>query len=347
MSIRFIDVVKSMDNRQLASGQSDFVVRKRRPLWQGILGVVFAVLPISIALSFIVVNTVIFTVVLFAILSIVAAYLFITIQRSRDLVLATEFQNALFSSALGYSNKFCLIVKNDGTIVYIDRSFQELFPSFYKETRRSIDVLLEYGKVSKDERKIIFSAIEKRIHSKVVFDLIDAKNHSHRIMMSIEPIARPSGFILLRGREFVEKRVLSTIAADNSKGQMFAKPNMEMFSYITDSMDIGCYVVDLYGAIIYANLTLEQWLDFDEGEIVSNNIYLKDIISQTNLSVYVSDFKNFEGEVLLTRKIGGYIQAFINQKAIYADDGTIIAYTALVQRQSQNKETISNKQQNW
>ena len=43
-------------------------------------------------------------------------YAEIQLQRSRDMVLSTEFQNALFASALGINNKFCLIIKRDGNI---------------------------------------------------------------------------------------------------------------------------------------------------------------------------------------------------------------------------------------
>src|SRR5690606_13604711 len=48
-------------------------------------------------------------------------------QNNRDLVLMTEFQNALFSSVANMNNLFLLIVKENGTIVYFSRDYQQIF----------------------------------------------------------------------------------------------------------------------------------------------------------------------------------------------------------------------------
>ncbi|MEQ1790645.1 MAG: PAS domain-containing protein, partial [Rickettsiales bacterium] len=267
MAIRFSDILSPAHISQTVDNRQDFVVRKRRPLWQTFFIMLASVLPVSIFLSVFIRDTIFFSQALLVILVSLGTYVFLVVQRSRDLVLATEFQNALLSSALGHSNKFCLIIKDDSTISYIDPSLQKMFPNFYKEPRRAIDVLLEQGQVSKEDRTIVFAAIERRVRSKVIFDIVDTQKKNYRIMMSIEPIVRPKGFMLLRGREFVEKRVLGPQSPENNKLPIFNETNISMFSYITDSMDIGAYMIDLLGKITYANLTLEQWLDFDEKEL--------------------------------------------------------------------------------
>lgn len=330
MPIRFTDKLASGNGIPVVDSNQDFVVRKRRPLWQT-LGIMFAALfPITIGISILVTDMLVFSQVLFVLLASLGTYVVYTVQRCRDLVLATEFQNALFSSALGHSNKFCLIIKHDSTIAYIGRSLQDLLPNFYKQPRHAIDVLLEQGQVSKEERKQVFEAIERRVRGKVIFDIIDHKKQAHRIMMTIEPIARPKGFMLLRGREFVEKRVLGPQLPGNSKTPLFNKTNIGLYSYLMDSMDIGSYIIDLFGNITYANLTLEQWLDFDEGEITDRSLLLKDIISEKGLDTHVDDLKNFDGEVTLQRKVGGFFKARIEQKAMYDEQGVIIGYCALV-----------------
>lgn len=350
MAIRFTDILSSGNTPPSVDNRQDFVVRTRRPVWQTLFLMFASVLPVSIFLSIFVKDIFVFGEILFVLLGTLGTYVVYTVQRCRDLVLATEFQNALFSSALGHSNKFCLIIKNDSTVAYIDRSLQEMLPNFYKEPRRAIDVLLEQGQVSKEDRKIVFSAIERRVRGKVVFDIIDYKKQRHRIMMSIEPITRPKGFMLLRGREFVEKRVLGPQLPDDNKTPVFNKTNISLFSYIMDSMDIGAYIIDLFGNITYANLTLEQWLDFDENELTNRELSLKDIISQAGLETLVGDLKNFEGEVMLQRKIGGHVKASINQKAMYDEQGAIIGYSALVHQikdPSTNENYDKNKKDSW
>jgi hypothetical protein len=344
MPIRFTDKLASGDGVPVVDNNQDFVVRKRRPLWQT-LGLMFAALfPVTLGLSFLVTDLVVFSQIMFVMLGSLGTYVVYTVQRCRDLVLATEFQNALFSSALGHSNKFCLIIKNDSTIAYIDRSLQELLPNFYKQPRHAIDVLLEQGQVSKEERKQVFEALDKRVRGKVIFDIIDHKKQTHRIMMTIEPILRPKGFMLLRGREFVEKRVLGPQLPGDSKMPLFNKTNIGLYSYLMDSMDIGSYIIDLFGNITYANLTLEQWLDFDEGEITDRGLSLKDIISEKGLDTHVDDLKNFDGEAMLMRKIGGFFKVYINQKAMYDEQGVIIGYCALLhQLKNQSSNEVSEK----
>jgi PAS domain-containing protein len=350
MAVRFADILSSGKKEPTVDSRQDFVVRTRRPLWYNLALMFASILPITIILSIFVKDIVIFAEILFVLLVTLGTYVVYTVQRCRDMVLATEFQNALFSSALGHSNQFCLIIKNDSTIAYIDHSLQEMFPNFYKEPRRAIDVLLEQGQVSKDERKMVFSAIERRVRGKVIFDIVDYKKQSHRIMMSIEPITRPKGFMLLRGREFVEKRVLGPNLPSEPKAPVFNKTNTSLFSYIMDSLDIGAYMIDLFGNITYANLTLEQWLDFDEEELVSRNLSLRDIISQSGLEVLVDDIKNYDGEVSLQRKIGGHIKAFMTQKAMYDEQGTIIGYASLVRQikdPSSVKDTHKHEKDAW
>mgnify|MGYP003392978012 CR=1 FL=1 len=335
MAIRFADILSKNTGTYL-DGRQDFVVRTRRPVWQTLLIMFASILPVSVLLGFMVKDLIVFSQILFVLLGALGTYVVYTVQRARDLVLATEFQNALFSSALGHNNEICIIIKNDGTIVYIGKTLQEMLPGLHKEARKDVGIILEHGHVSKEEQKIVFSAIERYMRGQIVFDLTDNKKQRHRIMMSIEPIARPRGYMLLRGREFVEKRVLGPEIPVGEKTPVFNKNNLGLFSYITDSMDVGAYIIDLFGNITYANITLEQWLDFDEDEMVEHRLSLKDIISQNGLDISIAELKNFDGEVNLQRKIGGHVKASIEQKAMYDEKGAIIGYAAFLHQIKEN-----------
>lgn len=314
-----------------ASAQ-DFVVRKRLPTWQLLVIMFMVALFSSLFLSQVMSDVVIFGFVLFLLLGGFGTYLVLVLQRSQDLVLTTEFQNALFASALGFSNKFCLIIKNDGTIAYLDRSFQDMFPTFTREPRRAIDVLLEYGKVEKEQRRSVFSAIERGTYDRVIFEISDAKNVVHKIVMSIEPISRPQGYILLRGREFVEQRGTAQAPAGTAeKTPLLSKSSISLFSHFIDSMGLGMYMATPLGVITYANPVLERGLGFDEGELVSRGLSVRDIISPTMPErTALIEPRNFEGDTVLQRKIGGHIKSFICQKAIKDDKDALVGYTAIV-----------------
>lgn len=349
MSVRFYDVVA--DNGTSMEQAPDFIVRKRIPTWQLII-IVFAVAAIvSILIGIFANSTLFFAEMIFILLCAIGVYVVLLLQRSRDLVLATEFQNAILSSGLAHSNMFCLIIKNDGSIAYIDKSLQEFFPNFMKESRRSIDTLLEQAQVSKEQRKIVFSAIEKRGKENIIFDILDSKKQVHRLIMSVEPLSKPQGFTILRGREFVKKRSTSDIVPSSiNSNPVFSRANFDLFSYITKNMNIGSYITDGAGNIIYANPTLEKWLYYNDDEIVTGNLKVRNLVSQAGDGAFVSELRNFEGEVSMQRKVGGTLKVFINQKYIRNEQDVILGYVALIHPLEQVEITQKNsdkKDNSW
>jgi PAS domain-containing protein len=350
MNIRYTDLNSASIQASNTDGDHDFVVRRRTPTWQ-ILSMLFICAFFgAVFFSSIFTNPTMYGIFLFMLFSTVGAYVIVLIQRGRDLVLATEFQNALFASALGFSNRFCLIIKQDGTITYLDRSFQELFPNFMREQRRAIDVFLEQGKVNHDQRRLIFAAIQRGTFDKVIFEMVDSKGMQHKIVMSIEPIMRPKGFILLRGRDFVEKRTpaqqaLANVAAAQNSTPSFSKSNISFFSTVMDSMNLGFYITNPTGTLTYTNHLLESWLGFDDGEISSGNLSLSNIIHGQGEGANVIALKHFEGEVNLQRKVGGAVRAFINQKSIRDDRGDLIGHAAIVHYLGLPE--VDNKKKGW
>jgi two-component system, cell cycle sensor histidine kinase and response regulator CckA len=323
MAIRYTDLDIA------TSGARDFVIRKRSPTLLQLFIIFLSVLLIAISVTLTVADKLALIMIMFVTVASVGWYVIIQIQRSRDMVLATEFQNSLFASALGINNKFCIIIRRDGNIVYLDRSFQDMFPDFLKQSRRSIDILLEQGKVSRPDSEKIYSAIERGVYEKVIFDIRGSGNVYHKIVMSIEPILRPSGFILLRGREFVEARSNEDLPA-TTRSALLNKGNITLFSYVMDTMHMGVYMAGPAGNIIHANPVLEQWLEYNDGEITLSNLSLQDIISQGGNRAESIEPENYEGEVTLQKKTGGTMKAFINQKVIRDENNKVMGCTALV-----------------
>lgn len=320
MSIRYTDL-DSGDN-----SLRDFVVRRRTPTITQLLVIFLSIILISVSISISIDDRFQMLSILSLLLVITAWYVIIIVQRNRDLVLATEFQNSLFASALGINNKFCLIIRPDGNIVYLDRSFQDIFPDFLKQPRRTVDVLLEQGKVAEEESNKIYSAIEQGVYSKVIFNIRGVGNVYHKMVVSIEPIMRPSGFILLRGREFVESRS----AEDRPSNDPMSKSSITLFSHVMDTMNMGVYMTDPSGSLIYVNPVLEEWLGYRDSELTNKTLSLQDIISQGGKRSEQIEPDNYEGEVMLLKKTGGMMKSFINQKIIQDDNGKTMGCTALV-----------------
>lgn len=334
MPLRYTDLSPEIN------GVSDFVSRKRKPSLLQLSAITLATILVVMLMTLgISERSTLLTALVFLVL-VVGWYVIMHTQRGRDLVLATEFQNALFASALGLNNKFTIIMKRDGYIVYIDRAFQELFPEFMRQPRRSIDVLFEYGRVSSADSEKIYSALERGVYDKVIFDIRASGHITFRMILTIEPILRPSGFVLLRGREYVEKRSAKNVPADVG---VLNKSNITLFAHVMDSMDMGIYMTSPTGALVYVNPVLERWLDFNEGEMTSENLSLPDIIHQEGGSSDTVEPDNFKGEVLMKRKNGGMTRCFVNQKLIHGEQNKILGCTALVHTIAEPKNDDKKK----
>lgn len=327
MAIRYTD---SLANRQTPS---DFMPRDRKPTAFELMLIFVFALGLSVTLPVMILDKMMLTFWLCLMLAIAGWYVIIEITRSRDLVLATEFQNALFASALGFNNKFCLIIKREGAIVYMDNGFQKMFPELIKERNVSIAGMLKFGKVATIEKEKIFAALDRGVYDKIIFD-IHANNQVHKIVMSLEPIIRPSGFILMRARDFIERPNREGAASEpkvqNTGNPLLTKSSITLFAYVMDRMNTGVYMTDPTGLIIYANRIIEQWLAFRESEVINTNLTLKDIVHQGSSDPGTISPGNFEGEVTLRKKEGGLITAFINQKIILSDDNKVLGCVALI-----------------
>ena len=321
--------VRYTDLDLMTNGAHDFIIRKRKPTAMQMATLFAIILLAMVSVMIAITDKFTLAVILILLSGGIGWYVMLQIQRYQDLLLATEFQNALFASALGLNNKFCMIIRRNGNIVYLDRMFQEMFPDFLKQSQRSIDVLLQLGKVSRQDSEKIFSAIEQGVYEKVIFEIRGADNKFNKILMSIEPILRPSGFILLRGREYIEVR-----AADaNNKitpSSLMNKSSITLFSHVMDTMNMGVYMTAPNGGLIYANPVLEHWLGYDDGEILSRNLSLQDLIYQGGSRPDSIEPDNYEGEVMMQKKTRGLMRSFINQKIIRDNEQKVMGCTALV-----------------
>lgn len=310
-----------------AIGARDFVARSRTPTITQIALIVTSAFLIGFSLVVSIHNTGALIATLFALFAILGWYVIGVLIRSRDMLLATEFQNALFASAMGLHNKFCLIIKRDGAIIYLDRSFQSLFPDFVEHPVRSVDTLLKQGRVLSLDSERILAAIEKGTYEKVLFDITDAQGMVHHIILSVEPIMRPAGFTMLRGREYVENRGTHE---PTTSGNVFSKSSFTLFSHVMESLKMGVYISSPVGNIVYCNPLLEEWLGYAEGEVVARNLNVGNLVPPKRNPGMSNDPLDFEGTVQIEKKVGGYLKAFLNQRIIYGDSGQVMGCTAVV-----------------
>jgi hypothetical protein len=185
-----------------AEKRSDFHIRKHGLSSSQVQTMAFAALVITAGVTFLVYNNMLLGSIMCTLFGVVLFVFAKQLEGRKKELLSTEFLNALFASALASGHKFCMIVKQeDGLIVYLNNAFQQMFPDMVETPKRTLETLLSMYYVSDAERKNVVNAIRQNGASQVPLQIqggSDRKTHS--ITLLVEPIARPSGFCLIRAK---------------------------------------------------------------------------------------------------------------------------------------------------
>ena len=136
-------------------------------------------------------------------------------------LLLTEFQNALFAGAARQGNEFCVILKRDGSVAYVDPEFMR---RFLPGTRQVLHMGALWNALNLDEtdrlalsesvlegrpemRDILLATDIEERHpfslSLAPIEIWNEREGERRLLLSIDPITRPSGYLLLRARRDV------------------------------------------------------------------------------------------------------------------------------------------------
>jgi len=138
--------------------------------------------------------------IILVVFGIINVYISMDINRQKELLKMTEFQSALFASALSMNYNFSFIVElKKHSVFYFDNSFQKVFPEFHQQDDRTLTRFFELNKTSEENQKTIHSLLDQKNEQNLVVDM-EVVGKIRKIAVSIEPIQRPSGFVLIRGR---------------------------------------------------------------------------------------------------------------------------------------------------
>jgi len=307
---------------------SDFIVRNRRPLAIRLfLAFAIAFIAIYTAASLMsAMNTMgskgIFFLILTLTIGVLGWVTMISASQHRDLVLATEFQNAMLASAVQLSTRFCLITKRDGSIVYIDPGFQKLFPQFMHGDGRTIDGLFTSAGILPDVIKKISTALERYQAERVMMPFKDAAGNITPMIITIDVLPRPKGYFLFRGRDFIEKRTAPKSDADTTSALL-----LEQALYVLPE---GVLITNSAGLVTYVNHALEEWLGYTTGEMLIVPLTIERICHQyAGVAIGQPVLDNFNGEILLRSKNGTIVTMYIRQKLL-RDKDQVLGLSAII-----------------
>ena len=230
-----------------------------------------------------------------------AFYVIYRKQQNLDLVMHTEYQNMLFSQAAAQGSNFCLFVRRDGTIVYANDGLAALFPRLRFSESQALQSIFDHGSVQGNDRERIMSAIFSGRSDRLVFPLTTAQGERKEYIMTLEPLKRPSGFMVIRGREYKNERTGVQLLPE-----VLRATSADRIDHLLSTTPIAHFIADAYGKIEYANPAMEQLLGFTAGEIVALKLSLAQILYQLNRHPLPEDYtpQNFSGHAEIKQKQG-------------------------------------------
>lgn len=322
-------IMRFNETEFVSPGQMDFVPRERRSqIWKVVIA-----FSITIAIIFVLAfapNTLggstISAFVSMGSVGVLCLYIVFRKQQNLDLVMATEYQNMLFAEAVSLGSNFCLFVRRDGTIVYANPGLRKVFPSFAYTDAQALEGVFEQGGVPKADRDRVMGTIYSSSSDRLVFP-IRQNGEVKEYVLTVEPLSRPGGFAVIRGREYRGQRagmqllpdVLRTTSADKLDHLLAASP-------------IGLYVTDHFGRLEYTNPAMEQMLGYHAGELLDARIAVHRLFFQLSGQPIPDDYtlSDYTGESLLLKKQGSLLNAKLHQTIIRDADGKILGATGTI-----------------
>jgi hypothetical protein len=104
----------------------------------------------------------------------------LSINSTNDLIMATEFQNLIFASAAKSNTWFCLIVRDDGSLIYADRNFTHNFITNDNSHERDIDILLDSGLLTKEQQEGVLKLLKDKFEDEIYFDITTKEEYANQ-----------------------------------------------------------------------------------------------------------------------------------------------------------------------
>ncbi len=312
-----------------APSRMDFVPRERRN--QGQQLVTYSLLIITLVLAFGYVPA-LRNMAIAPLLTVIAVaslcfYVIYRYQQALDLVMHTEFQNLLFSQGMVLGSTFCLIVQRDGTIAYAGDGLRDIFGHNDYSNSAALDTLFTNGGVSRSDRDRILSAIYNNVTDRLVFPLTLPDGTSTTFILTLEPMARPAGHVLVRGREYHSERSGIQLLPD-----MLRSTSAEKLDHMLATTPVAHYTTDAFGRFEYVNQAFETCLGYFPGEVLDTRLTITSVLRFLAGAPLEDDYTiaDFAGHASIANKAGEFIDCLLFQTIIRDERGKITGATGSI-----------------
>lgn len=195
-------------------------------------------------------------------------YFGFVMYRTKNLLLASEFENALFAGANNAGVEFSIIINNAGKVVYLSPGCRRYFRSDMEINKEDFAHMLALMGLEDADKIHIISALDTGTKTNLNVQLFDAFGYLQDIYLILRPIARPKGYMMLKAISLDEE--LKREIEDKGKIDSY-------MMRLTDSLPFGGYIATDAGDVLHSNKILSDMLGYAEGEIAEAEITLRDL----------------------------------------------------------------------
>jgi len=319
-------VMRFNKNESMSQNQMDFVPREQRAQRRNLIIVFFLATLVVFAINYFLAEKyhAFGASISAATVAILGFYILYRRQHNLDLVMTTEYQNLLFAQAVSLGTSFCMFARRDGTIVYANDGVRDLFPYFSYSDSQLLDAIFEAGSVPKVDRERLLSTIYSSGTDRLVFPIKSNTGEVKQYVLTVEPLARPSGFSVIRAREYLSTRAGTQLLPD-----LLRATSSDKLDHMLTHTPIAHFTTDPYGRLEYINPAMEKLLGYESGEMIANKLTLRQVIFQLAGRTLPDDYTltDFSGNSAMQHKSGTHVPVLLFQHALRDSTGKIAGVT--------------------
>ncbi|QXK92353.1 response regulator [Neoehrlichia mikurensis] len=224
-----------------------------------------------------------------------------------NIIASIEYQNMIFANALNHNTEFCLIIKDDGVVIYSDARFNTRFKNYPQKDKLNVFSILKLCNISDQEIKNFQNALANKSSVQTYFSInkqnsilnfslildpiinnpqIDI-NTNYTFSLSLNPLSRTQEYFVLKAIKVTKEQVYERLIQRHC---------------------IGSYVLNSSGVILSTN---EIFLKMFELDYLKKGMLFTDLLAKNYL------YNNNNNEVFLSTFTGIVFKAYITQSIFY------------------------------
>ena len=246
-------------------------------------------------------------------------------RRTDDMLLATEFQNLLYSSAASIGSQFCIIAKRDGTAVHCSYGVSELFNGFSYPMAQALEGFFIESRMPKFDQDKIIDALLMNERKSLLLKISTAMGITDMVI-NIDPLPRPHGYYAIRGRYYQgERKAGSALLADLST---------ETMRHLLEESPVGHFICDDFGRFEYINPALAKLVGKTPQEMIEERLHITDILKRTNGAAIGKEYEynDMKEEVILVSKASNTTRLHL-ELSLIREGGKVSALVGTITQQ--------------